>query len=406
MQSELTIDPKTISDLVGKSLANPAVQLKEWHIEKLSGGLELGSAIYRLSGTAKVGDSDKNWSLIIKAIQPNQAQADPAGCHFWKRDPMAYQSGILYSLPAEVTAPRCIEVRENADGSIWLCLEEIKDEHPRPWSLERYAQAARQLGAFNGAYLAGQALPDDSWITQDWLRKYLDEAVPMVDFIRQNPTHPIVKVMLPGITLPMTLAVWEEIPRILKRLGGMPKTFCHQDAFEKNLFYRGSELVLIDWNFAGLAPVGTELAALVGASFGLAKFPVSQAKELDQACFKNYLEGLRQAGYQPDSRQVRLCYCLTLTLRYVIGATVGEMLPGLLNQATRDHWVEGMQESQDYAGESDPGIVAYYTAIYMEGLKGLGLWSLLRVAARTVFHTIRLVGKRRARVASPGEQAS
>ena len=100
----------------------------------------------------------------------------------------------------------------------------------------------------------------------------------MVDFLRQNPAHPVVQKMLPGISLPMTLAVWEEHPRMLKILDGMPQTFCHQDAFERNLFYRAGELVAIDWNYAGIAPVGTELAALIGAAFGLAHFPVSQAK--------------------------------------------------------------------------------------------------------------------------------
>jgi hypothetical protein len=183
----------------------------------------------------------------------------------------------------------------------------------------------------------------------------------------------------------------------------MPQTFCHQDTFERNMFRRGEELVLIDWNFAGIAPAGTELAALVGPAFGLAKFPVNQAQELDQACFENYLAGLRQAGYQPDRRQVRLCYCLTVILRYVIGATVGEMLPGLLNQATHDHWIEGIQEGDDYAGESDPGVVAYYTAIYMEGLKALGLGSLLRVAARTLGYAIRLRGKRPPQASGKGQ---
>jgi hypothetical protein len=395
MQSEITIDPQTIPSLVRKTLGNPSLQVGEWDVEKISGGLEIGSAIYRLSGTAKADGAELSWSLIIKEIQRDPANDDPDGCHYWKRDPLAYQSGTLDKLPAQVTAPRCIEVGENADGSVWMCMEEIKDEHARPWSLELYAQAARQLGELNGTYLAGRALPSEAWITHDWLRKYLQKAAPMIEFIRLNPAHPVVNAMLPGITLPLTLAVWDEHQRILTKLGRMPQTFCHQDAFERNMFYRGRELVLIDWNFAGIAPVGTELAALVGVAFGLAKFPVSQARELDQACFENYLEGLRQAGFQPDPRQVRLCYCLTVTLRYVIGATVGEMLPGLLNQATREHWVEGMQQDQDYAGESDPGIVAYYTAIYMEGLKGLGLWSLLRVAVRTLGHAIRLSSKRR-----------
>jgi hypothetical protein len=406
MLPESSISPEYLTSLVRISLGDPSAQAGEWGLEKLKGGLELGSAIYRLSGTAKAGGADQSWALIIKTIQPDRANDDPAGCHYWKRDPLAYQSGLLYTLPARITAPRCIDVRENPDGSVWICMEEVKDEQARPWSLELYAQVARQLGEFNGAYLAGRALPSEAWITHDWLRKYLQEAAPMIEFIRQNPAHPIVNAMLPGITLPLTLAVWEEHHRMLTKLGSMPQTFCHQDAFERNMFYRGGELVLIDWNYAGIAPIGTELVALVGVAFGLANFPVSQARELDQACFENYLEGLRASGWQPDQRQVRLCYCLTVTLRYVIGATIGEVLPGLLNQATREHWAEGMNKGEEYAGESDPGIVAYYTAIYMEGLKSLGLAFLLRVVARTISHAIRLSGKRRVKVTSKSDQSS
>ena len=196
----------------------------------------------------------------------------------------------------------------------------------------------------------------------------------------------------------MTLAVWEEHPHMLKILDGMPQTFCHQDAFERNLFYRHGELVAIDWNFAGIAPVGTELAAPIGA-LGLTNFPLNQTWQLDQACFEGYLEGLRRAGWQPDPRQVRLCYCLNVILRYVVGATIGQQLPGLLDQATHAHWVEGTGQTEETAGKIDPEIVNYYTAIAIEGLKALGLGTLLRVAVRTAGYAIRLSRKSRAQAA-------
>jgi hypothetical protein len=406
MEPEINIDLEYVSTLARKALDNPSLQVGDWGVEKLTGGLELGSAIYRLFGTANDGETAQSWSLILKAIQPDQAQDDPAVCHYWKRDPLAYQSGLLYRLSGQVTAPRCLDVRENADGSIWLCLEEIKDEHPRPWSLESYARAARQLGEFNGAYLAGRPLPDEPWVTHDWLRKYLQEAAPSVDYIRQNPADPIINRMLPGITLPLTLAIWEEHERMLKVLEAMPQGFCHQDAFERNLFYRGEELVVIDWTYAGIAPVGTETAALVGAALGVAGFPPSQAKQLDQACFENYLEGLRQAGYQPDPRQVRLCFCVTLQLRYVTGGMIGEMIPRLRNPATRQSVLDSFEQTEETAGQSDPVIVAYFIGIITETLKTLGLGSMLRVAARSAYHALRLSGKRRATAASPDERAA
>jgi hypothetical protein len=88
----------------------------------------------------------------------------------------------------------------------------------------------------------------------------------------------------------------------------------------------------------------------------------------------------------------------------VIGATIGEQLPGLLNQATRAHWVEGTGQTEETAGEIDPEIVKYYTTIAIEGLKTLGLGTLLRVAARTAGYAIRLGGKSRAQAARNGKK--
>jgi hypothetical protein len=274
-------------------------------------------------------------------------------------------------------------------------MEEVQDEREHPWSIERYAQVARHLGQFNGTYLVGRPLPNDAWITHDWLRNYLRHAAPMVAFIRQNPAHPTVQSMLPGITLPLTLACWHERDRMLKVLDELPQTFCHQDAFGRNLFYRRGQVVALDWGYAGIAPVGAELAPLIGAAFGLARFPSSQAKELDQACFEGYLEGLRQAGWEPDLWQVRVGYTLTVFLRYTLGATIGEILPGLLDEKTRLHWVEGVGGPPEKVGESDAGIVAYYQSIAIEALKLLGLGEMMRVIGRTVRQAIRLSGKRR-----------
>jgi hypothetical protein len=300
-----------------------------------------------------------------------------------------------------LAAPCCYAVSEHPDGSLSLWIEDLKDDLIHPWSVEQYARVARILGQFNGAYLTGRALPTGTWIARDWLRKYLENAAPMVDFIRQNPAHPIIQMMLPGITLPMTLALWDEHLSLLQKLDYLPQTFCHQDAFGRNLFNRRDALVAIDWGYAGIAPLGAELAPLVGVAAGLAKFPGSQMKELDQACFAAYVEGLRQAGWQPDPRQVRQAYTLTVSLRYVLGATVGQVLPGLLDENIRQHWAEGFDVPAEKAGETDPGIAAYYQSIFIEAIRSLGLAATGRFLLRTLGYVIRLGNQRR----SPAQPA-
>jgi hypothetical protein len=389
------VDPEYLAGLLQRALGNQPVHIREWGAQRLKGGLEFGSAIYRLQGSAAVDGTVQNWSMILKAIQPDAQFDDPQGYRYWKRETQAYRSGLLHDLPGQVTAPLCYGILDNPDGSVWIWLEDIKDGQEHPWSIDRYARVARHLGQFNGAYLVGRPLPSDTWIARDWLRKYLRHAAPMVEFILQNPAHPIVQSMLPGITLPLTLAFWDEHAHMLRVLDELPQTFCHQDAFGRNLFYRREQVVALDWGYSGIAPVGAELAPLIGVAFGLAQFPSSQAKELDQACFEGYLEGLRQAGWEPNFWQVRVGYTLTTCLRYTLGATIGEMLPGLLDEKTRPQWVEGVGGPPEKVGETDAGIVAYYQSIVMEALKLLGLASMVRVIGRTARYAIRLAGKRR-----------
>jgi hypothetical protein len=392
----MLVDSAYLVSVLQRALGAQVVHVGEWGEHELKGGLEYGSAIRRLQGSAVADGEDCSWSLVLKTIQPDLQFDDSQGYRYWKRETQAYRSGLLQELPGQVTAPCCYDIREQSDRSVWIWLEDIQDEQEHPWSIERYARVARHLGQFNGAYLAGRPVPNDAWVAHDWLRKYLDHAAPMIDLIRQNPAHPTVRSMLPGIALPLTLAFWDERTRMLDVLDKLPQTFCHQDAFGRNLFYRREQVVALDWGYAGIAPVGTELAPLIGAAFGLARFPSSQAKELDQACFEGYLEGLRQAGWAPDPRQVRVGYTLTVTLRYVLGATIGEALPGLLDEKTRLHWVEGLGGPPEKAGESDAGTVAYYQSIAMEALKLLGLASMVRVIGHTARSAICLASKRRA----------
>jgi len=65
---------------------------------------------------------------------------------------------------------------------------------------------------------------------------------------------------------------------------------------------------------------------------GLLFFDVdlTQAEELDDLAFEGYLEGLRDAGWRGDPRQVRLGYTAS-SLRYSLG-TAADMLPVMIDE--------------------------------------------------------------------------
>jgi hypothetical protein len=395
-KTSIPIERAYLETLLQRTLGDEKLEVLDWKTNSLSGGFEFGSAIYRLQGAAESAGESHDWSLILKAIQPDAKFADPQGFRCWKREAEAYRSGLFQKLSGPVKAPYCYAVQDRSDGPIWIWMEDVKDDPGSTWTVDHYRQVARCLGQFNGAFLAGQPLPSEGWVTHDWLRKYLEHAAPMVAFIRNNPAHPIVQKMFPGATLLLSLAIWDERYHMLEVLDELPQTFCHQDAFERNLFSRGEQVVAVDWGYAGIAPLGAELAPLIGAASTLGKIPSSQLRDLDQACFKGYLEGLKAAGCTPDARQVRLGYTITVLLRYILGGTVGEVLPALLeSEEARRLWAAGFGIEADKVEETEAGVAAYYQSISIEALKLLGLGCLVRVLFRAAHYAFSLGRKRR-----------
>jgi len=386
---ELEIDQLALTDLVAKALDRPALQITDWKAQQLHGGMEWDSAVFRFQGGASDNGDTLPWSLVLKAVKPTETASEPDGIRYWKREVLAYQSGLLHRLPSgNVSAPACYDVQERPDGSIWLWMEDVKDDVGSPWPIEKYAIAARHFGQFNGAYLAGCELPGEPWVTHNWLRQYVENAAPMVEFIRRNPGHPMIMNLYPGDALAQILGTWDEHEAVLDFLDELPQVFCHQDAFKGNLFTRRGKTIAIDWGYSGIAPVGAELVALVPGSIGMFEIPVDKIGELDQSCFESYLQGLREAGWSGNPKLVRMGYAITCLLRYPVGASVGDGLPRLLDQESRFKLEDTFDKSADELEKTDPALVAYYQKLIPEAMKLLGmkrLASLLgHIAVRTV----------------------
>ena len=383
-------DTKFLATQLKRSFHDPKLSLIDWQITRITGGVDAGSTIYRLSGKAESKGQEKNWSMIMKQIQTEEAFSDPNSFHYWKREIQVYQSKMIDHLPGNFSTPKIYSIQKNPDGSYCIFMEDVQDEFRHPWPISQFIDTAYQLGRFNGAYLVDKSLPDDRWVSRNWLRKYLIYATPMVDFIKQNPDQPVVKSLLPGLSLPMTLSLWDAFPRLIERLDELPQTFCHQDAFTRNLFYQNGKLIAIDWGYAGIAPVGAELAPLIGVAFDYSGFPSNRAEELDQACFERYLDGLRDSGYTYDRQNVRLGFGLTMTLRYVLGAVVGGVLPKLLDKQGRKDYAEAVGVSEDEASENKAEVVNYYQKIAMESLTSLGMGFSIQFVVRTILWAIRI----------------
>lgn len=302
---------------------------------QVQGGAEQGSRVFRIRGTGDAAGQPVPWSLIVKSISAGKGNSgDPQAAHFWQREPNYYRSGLLEDLPGGLRAPRCYAVVDRPGGCD-LLLEEIQDCFGRPepgrgWTMDFYSRAARILGRANSEYLLGRTIPEAEWIPLAWLRAYVEESAPNLERLFQSADRPVVKTIF-APHLDLIRRAWEERAGVLSALERLPQVFCHQDAFYRNLFAekRGEEvgLVAVDWSYAGRAPLGAELAALVCGGLALGSIGLDDAGRLEQTCLEGYLAGLADQGWRGDPERVRLGFCATSFWRYVIGAAIGETLP-------------------------------------------------------------------------------
>jgi hypothetical protein len=329
------IDRATLTALVQRALGSKTVEVVNWQFQQLHGGLAAGSAVFRFSGQGRDRGQTIAWSLILKVLRPDVGSADASAWNYYRREADAYQSGWLDDLPGGLSAPRCFGVRDHRDGTCWIWLEEVAEEIGPQWPVEHFGVVARHLGQFNGAYLAGRPLPDWSWLSSDWLRHYIEQSAPVIEPLRNALASPWGRRWLPEKDVGQYFRLWAERELYLDVLDRLPQTICHLDIFPRNLFAQrtadgDAKSVAIDWAFVGWGPLGADLHPLVWLS-GVEGVGIARAQELEGTAFEGYLEGLRDAGWRGDRRQVRLGYTAAGT-RYLF-PEIGRWLALILDES-------------------------------------------------------------------------
>jgi hypothetical protein len=270
----------------------------------------------RYSGTTTDGQS---WSAIQKVLR--QAQSNWAAD--WRREADVYASGFLDTLPPGIGAPRVYAI-DDAEAQVSLWLEDVVETVPS-WPLARYAVAARDLGRFNGAYLAGRPKPTSPQLGTNWLAGWVAMTGKQFSAILDDPAitgHELVRRAVPPSWLVRLRAVHAQETRLLGMLGQLPTTVSHLDAWRANLIARdtdgATETVAIDWSLLGLAPAGQEIAIFVtGARLWLSLDP-TEADAIGELAFRSYLTGLRDAGWTGTESDIRLAYAASVALWSVI----------------------------------------------------------------------------------------
>jgi len=212
---------------------------------------------------------------------------------------------VFHPYPESVRAPRYYRVDERPNG-FWVWMEHVADDYPGPWRLEAYAFAARQLGHWNGTYLAGKPLPGEPWLARRHLRSWLNWINPEQEW----QFRLLLKHCSPERRRQYD-RMWAERALFCDALEALPQAWAHLDIQRRNMFIgRGEdgqeELALVDWAFSGIGPVWAEAAELVSVSSYLLEWPPADVLELETAVLAEYRRGLAEAGWAVNEAALRL----------------------------------------------------------------------------------------------------
>lgn len=291
------------------------------------------------AGLWRIEAKNGSWSMVLKLVHHSErghenwlSSADPGDPMYWRREPLAYESGLLDSFAGGLRAPRCLHSAERTDGSVALWLEDLGGADG--WSLQRYGLAARHLGQAQGEFLLDRPLPAARWLSRGWLRAYIERRRDAVE--RPIPADAwrteLVRSSLPRSLEGWARDTWRSRKRTLALLDRLPSTVCHCDFWPSNLFAEalpggGSGTVAVDWAYVGIGAIGEDVGNLVPDTLFDFFVAAERGRELLDAVREGYLEGLRDAGWRGDERLVALGLAASASVKYVW------MLPWLAERA-------------------------------------------------------------------------
>jgi hypothetical protein len=275
-------------------------------------GLGVQSAVLKIVRHGDGATADGLWG----------ADAEVGARNYWKREWLAFDTGLLDDLPGWLRAPRTLLTTERGDDECWIWMADVAGRTGPAFRTTDVYAAARALGSTQGAYAAGTApLPDAPWLSRGWLRGWVDVCrtsfVPALyddagwDDPRIAPMRPL---------RPRVAALWERHDDLLRLAESAPDTLVHWDFWPNNVFVDGdgdaAEVVAIDWSQVGISGLTHDLDQLALDPVWMQVLPDASLDDLETAALDGYLAGLRETGCDIAAEQVRQWYAATAAARY------------------------------------------------------------------------------------------
>jgi hypothetical protein len=282
--------------------------------------------LFRVAGIARTsGGGEVPWIVVLKVVADVALTGDPLidrytheseGINYWKREALAFSSGLLVGWPGPLVPVHCYGVEEASKRQVWIWLEAREGAGPHAlWTIEQLASAAYDFGALAAQWQS--KLPDVRqypWLAQRWLRGWVALVrIFAVDHFLEHDgcgNGSAVESFLNGSTRHRIAELISDADDLLAGFDSLPVTLAHHDPQWGNLFAAAPEesparTVAIDWGFFGLAPIGSDLGLHIGQNIMSWGIDQRRAAEHDQASTAAYISGLQDYGWNGDVDSVR-----------------------------------------------------------------------------------------------------
>ncbi len=357
------ITAEHLSRVVARALGCSSVDLRSVQVDVVDypiGSIATG-ALLRCRGTAadELGVV-RDWSVFVKQLQsarvwpllhviPDHLRQRWIDEFPWRIEIEAQLSAPLARvLPAGMRKPELYELVEiDADhAALWLEDVDVTDE---PWTIDRFARAARLLGTIAGRRPLGSdsALGDPVHAStpnasmQEYVSgRLLHGLLPLLS--RDDCwSHPalVAELSVAG-EASMRSGLLDAADRLdgwLALMETLPQTLVHGDASPQNLLVPRSDpetFVVIDWGFNSPHCVGFDVGQLLIGLVHPGLMPASDLAAVADAILPAYTDGLLSTGFEATPAQVRAGFVSSLLVRSLFSALPLEELgapdsPGL-----------------------------------------------------------------------------
>ena len=277
-------------------------------------------------------------SLVIKIVRRG-VDADPDALwvsgpqpshrNYWKREWLAYQTGLLDALPGELRAPRTLLTTQVTEDECWIWMEDVEGRPGAQWPVEDYDSTAFDLATTQAAYASARSvLPDYEWLAQNWLRGWVDALGRVIGALDDDDAWagedlgPLAE-LRNGVA-----GIWEHREQLLAIVESAPRTVVHCDFWPTNLIAADDgSTVALDWSQVGIGAVGQDLDQLALDPVWMQVLPDVALDDLEAHVVPAYRSGLRTSGVDIDELSLQRIYAAAAAVHYAPMLAMQAALP-------------------------------------------------------------------------------